>query len=218
MADESVSLYFRWLRDEVPSRFLEKILQIQPLVYEEAFSRTYHDPLLDEPEAHDLCGHQRHALFQTKLAAIAAECGFSCHALRNRRRTSHYRVVRIGRFLLTASAVHNPRERPRAARFRRQHAALNHALAFPTFDFMPEADLLDGEQSVYGIILHGPEVGEPNRPGFLRIGLPDVPCRSWLENVPVESLLIAQKATRAAEGEKILDLAKPRKKRKEGNQ
>ena len=66
----------RALAHNIPAHFLERVIQVLPQVYAEAYARTYKDPLFgpDSPEAHDLIGQERHYIFQAKLHEIASEC------------------------------------------------------------------------------------------------------------------------------------------------
>lgn len=213
---QPVSSYYEVLRDEIPTILLEKLRQSQRFIYEEAYGRAFMD-IFPEPEARDLIGHVRRALFETQLAKIAAECGLPCEVHTNKKRTEHHRVVRIGRLDLTAACVRSRKQKPRFAHYRTQ-ASISSLFAFPTFDFLPKPESYNKDR-LYIVVIHGPDPRAINRHGFVCIGIPDKNWRQWLELVSVDELLEAQKLrTEVAAKERVVDLAtpKPKKAKEEG--
>jgi hypothetical protein len=215
---QPVSAYFEILRDEIPTPFLEKLRQSGRFIYEEAYGRAFLD-IFPEPEARDLCGHIRRAIYESQLLKIANECGLACEVHSNKKRTEHHRVVRIGRLCLTASFVQTSQQKPRYAKYRNQ-AALSPIYAFPTFDFLPKPENYNHDE-IYAVVVHGHDHRTINRPAFLSVGIPNRRWKDWLELVPVDVLLEAQKQQRqTTPSEKIKDLVvpKPKKKKRTGEE
>jgi hypothetical protein len=202
------------LVEDLPHDFLVSLAAGGSQVYGEAWVRTYGDPLLgNSAEAHDLIGHERHALYQAHLARCASQAGLTCPALPNPAGTSFYRMLKSKRFLLTASAVQFPRERPRGARHRTQNAQINRLLPQTYLAFMEESKLHADPDAIYGIILHGPQTGNPREIGFATCAIPSADGRTWIHSEPIERLIQAQiQATNAAE--QIVDLAQPRRRQR----
>jgi hypothetical protein len=207
------SPYFELLRDEIPHSFLVKLQQKSRFIYEEAFGRAFHDPLLPRSEAKDLYPHIRRALFEAQLDAIASETGMVCETRTTKRGTAHYRVVRVGRILITASAVHSPHDKPRPAAFRQDTADLNQLQLFPPSNALVSPVELKSK-SVYVVIVHGPHLSALNEPGFIGFGVPREDWRRWLEMVPLTTLLDAQKERERSERESIIDNVQPKKRDK----
>jgi hypothetical protein len=211
-----VSPVIRWLVTDIPMAFLKALLQVAPQVYAEAHARTYGDPLFGRrsPEAHDLIGHERHALFQSRIPKIAEECGLSYAVALNSRGTSHYRLIRAGHFVLTASAVSSPNEQPRFAHFRKRNANINRLLAQRVLAFMPMAEVQSDKPASNGIIIHGPHAKNPKECGFMKIGIPSPSLTRWMFCESVEYLIAAQLSEAATiASENVVDNVHPRRRK-----
>lgn len=210
------SAILRAVTRSIPPKFIRRVRDIMPQVYAEAYGRTYGDPLFgkDSPEAHDLIGQERHFIFQARLPKIAQECGLSCPAVANPRGTSYYRLLRAGRFILTASAVRSPQETPRFALFRKQLAAVNNLLVQRVLEFMPLAEIQDKETGSFSaIIVHGPHYNNPALPGFIHLGVPSPRRQAWVFCEPLEYILQAYKVDFSAiAAETLLDKAQPKRR------
>lgn len=205
----------RWLTADLPVGFLQDLLRIAPQVYAESWTRTYGDPLFGRksPEAHDLIGHERNALFQSRLPAIAAAHHLSCVATLNPRRTSNYRLVRAGHFILTASAVRSQKDHPRLAVFRKRNAGINRLLAQRVLAFMPLAEIQSEQPGTNGIILHGPDSRNPRECGFVMIGIPSPTLKRWVFCESIQYLIAAHVEQDAAiTPELVLDNVHPRRR------
>jgi len=200
----------------IPLQFIKRVRDVMPQVYAEAFGRTYRDPLFgqDSPEAHDLIGQERHYIFQAKLPKIAQECGMSCPAVPNSRHTAYYRLIRTGRFMLTASAVKSPRETPRFAEFRKKLAAVNNLMVQRVLEFMPLAEIQDNDTGMFSaIIIHGPHPTNPAWPGFVQLGIPSPRRQKWVFCESLDYILEAYKVdTAAVAAETLLDKAQPKRR------
>lgn len=191
------SAMLRALARSVPSAFLRRTREVLTQVYAEAYSRTYGDPLFGprSPEAHDLIGQERHAIFQAKLPQIAKECGLACAALLNPRSTSTYRVVRSGRFMITASAVRSPKDHPRFALFRKQLSNVNTLLQQRVLGFMPLSEVQADDVGTFNaIIIHGANSRNPKEVGFIHMGIPSPRRQNWMFCEPIKYIIEAQLA------------------------
>ena len=205
------------LAHNIPAHFLERVIQVLPQVYAEAYARTYKDPLFgpDSPEAHDLIGQERHYIFQAKLHEIASECKLSSVATLNPRGTGSYRVIRAGQFVLTASSVRSPNDRPRFALFRKKLAAVNNLLVQRVLEFMPLAEIQSADVGTFtGIIIHGPQLHNPAEVGFVNLGIPSPRQKRWVFCEPLVYILRARNVDASpVTTETLLDKVQPRRLR-----
>ena len=205
------------LARNIPARFLKRVLQVLPQVYVEAYARTYKDPLFgrDSPEAHDLIGQERHYIFQAKLPEVASECKLGCAAALNPRSTGSYRVIRAGQFVLTASSVRSPNDRPGFALFRKKLAAVNNLLDQRVLEFMPLAEIQSADVGTFtGIIIHGPQLHNPSEVGFVSLGIPSPRQKRWVFCEPLDYILQAQKVDASpVTAETLFDKVQPRRRR-----
>lgn len=202
---------------ELPRKMVRELLQVLPLIYRDAYSRSFEDPAWEHSEAHDLCGHIRRTLVESRLRKIAIQNGLYAKPFRNFRATSNYTLVRAGRLVITQSAIQHEAQMVRPAMFRRQHSAINRVLAQPT---LPELEIhppeLFARGEVYAILFHGPRWGSPNELGFVTIGFPCSDSETTLYRFPLEAIAKAQAGVASVQ-DIIKDVAKPRLKRKKGN-
>jgi hypothetical protein len=217
MAD-SVEALTEMLIDEVPVGFVSGLVERTPLVYGEAYSRSYEEPTWDEPEAYYILGHNRRVIFERMFRDEAIKAGLTVD-VRDNGRNCRYTLVRAGRFILTASHVQGETDIIKRAIFRKQHASVNRLLLNPLLP-MPELDpaRLSDASSIYVLLLHGEEHKNPKQLGFMRAAFPSADSESYVENLCLfklhQEMLVRSRAIPAEEP--IIDIAQPRLKRQVG--
>lgn len=182
---------FKLVLDQVPSDFVRRVVEVLPNLYHEAYQRSFHDPALEAPEARYILPHQRRVLFERQFRRIASDCGLPTVILPHAGRNCGYTLVRAGQFVLTASAVRGENELVRPAVSRRQHATVNRFMRSPTFSFFNPPSIYEANE-IYGILLHGPDAGDQKLPGFACLGFSSADTRQWIENFPLQRVMLAQ--------------------------
>ena len=198
--------------DQIPEGFIRQISNVLPRVYNEAYVRSFHDPAWGEPEGLYILPHNRRVLFEYQFRQLALDSGLEASPWLHAGRNCVYTAVKSGQFLLTASAVESENDLTRPAVSRRQHASINRLLQNPTFAFIDTSNFYTVD-TIYTIVTHGPDKGEPKEPGFLSLGIPSSDGRSWVKRYPFVELLQGY-TSRKDTAEKVRDLAMPTLKRK----
>ena len=207
---------FDLILDYVPEVFIRRLMNITPIVYEEAWERSYSDPAWDSPEARFIHPLHRRVLLESQFRRIGKEVGLGTAVQFHNGRNCEYSAVKVGPFFATISAVETEKVFPRQAVSREQNAMVNCLLDQMTFpSFIPDSTD-DETQTIYAIITHGPDRSDLKKPGFLNFGIPRPSGRSWAEQYPFPKLVEGYNARRntAAGVETIPDMAAPRVKRK----
>jgi len=217
---DSVETLIEMLIDDVPLRFVKAVIERTPLVYKEAYSRSYEEPAWDEPEAQYIIGHNRRVVFEKMYRTEAINAGLAVDVQSNGRNCS-YTLVRSGRFILTASHVQNQSEVTKPALFREQFAGINKLLTNPLLPFLELDPLqLSRADNVYAIVLHGCESRNPQNVGFMRLAFPSADSEAYVANLCLFELQqkMALRKRAIPQEEKIVDLARPRLKKKKQNE
>lgn len=141
--------------------------------------------------AHDVFPHILRARVDSFLYSIGSRFGFSDVEARyepNKQSNSFHTVMKVGKVVLTSSAVEGPGVVPRNAEFRNEIADAQSRFIVDSgcnafvIDDMPTPD----DAVLYGLIIHGPEaygVKTPLRyiPGFVRVAFPNRSCSAYLD-------------------------------------
>jgi hypothetical protein len=163
--------------ESVPRQFLEDTIRCMYGAYREA-----HDYCLKEyepSEMHDLLPHVRRAMVERNWRAVAARHpGVSASAWPNSTASSYHTRIRSGRVILTASAVERPGALTRSAEFRNTYARTSQ-LSFEDADHASPT----GGESLYAILLHGPDPARIYGPGFVHVGFPAADSSGYVENI-----------------------------------
>ena len=180
---------FELTLDHVPEVFIRRLMHIVPIVYQEAWERSYSDPAWDEPEARFIHPLHRRVLVESQFRRIGREVGLDTRVELHNGQNCEYSVVRAGPFFVTVSAVETEKVFPRQAVSREQNSLVNFMLDQMTFPSMiPHASDEDA-QTVYAIITHGTDGGNLRSPGFLNFGIPRASGRSWAEQFSFTRLI-----------------------------
>jgi hypothetical protein len=214
----SVQALVEMLIADLPVKFISGLIERTPLVYQEAFSRSYEEPTWEEEEAYYILGHNRRVIFESMFRAEAVKAGLAVD-VKDNGRNCPYTLVRAGRFILTASHAHSQNDIIQRAIFRNQHAGVNRLLINPLLP-IPELDpaRLSEADSIYILLLHGEEFKNPRQLGFMRVAFPSAGTESYVENLCLfklhQEMLVRSNAI--PQEEPIIDLAQPRIKKKLG--
>ena len=128
---------FDLILDYVPEVFIRRLMNITPIVYEEAWERSYSDPAWDSPEARFI-----HPLHQESAPGEPISSDWKGGGARRQQSSSHngrnceYSAVKVGPFFATISAVETEKVFPRQAVSREQNSMVNFLLdqmTFPSF-------------------------------------------------------------------------------------
>lgn len=161
----------------VPNRFVQETLRCLYSAYRDADAQCRQD--FPMPEAHDLRGHLRRAMFERNWRTLATRyLDLSASAVRNHRRTSYYTQIVSGCVVLTESAVETPEAMVRKAVFR-QTLARSAQMVMP----FVEHDLPAPDALLYAILLHGPADESTSSPGFVHIAFPSKDCSTYLDRI-----------------------------------
>jgi hypothetical protein len=91
---------------------------------------------------------------------------------------SYHTKITAGRVVLTASSVPSPRSVVREAEFRKTYAQSSQHELFVKNPEPPQDDAL-----LYAILLHGPDVNDLKRPGFMTIAFPNSRCTEYVHAI-----------------------------------
>lgn len=125
----------------------------------------------------DAYGHVRRGYVEDGLMELAIKHGVDCVRQSNVNQTSSHIMLKMGRVILTASAVDGPTDLVMLADFRQTYARSNQ------MTFLPEEEVLEfreGIDYIYAILLHGPMVNDPTTPRFAMIQFPNSDCSDYL--------------------------------------
>ncbi len=193
------------MRKDFPSEFFRILAQLLDEAYVRAHEAVHTN--FSAEEAHDLLPVYRRAEVEKSLvhASSMFPTIVASRKLNNARNCSHVEIT-SGRFVLTASAVHYPRETVRSAIYR------ENLLEDPqiAFDFMGNDDRPTSDFH-YGIVLHGQDPNDPRRIGFVNVGFPDASSTGYHANFAIRDLYSSVSISQAdASEEKIADNAQPK--------
>lgn len=136
-------------------------------------------------EARDLLPYERKAKLDSSLKArLARYDGVIVESVPNASRNCWHTEVRIGRVVMTVSAVVRPSEMVRTARFR-QSLALRSQL------HLWERDEPGEDALFYAMLLHGPLGGRRilRAPAFVHVGFPDPECKAYIDRFDLSAYL-----------------------------
>jgi hypothetical protein len=167
------NVLFSVLEAEVPEGFFHSVIRSFWAAYEVAHNLAFanHAP----PEAHDLLPYLRRAKIEESLRDVASRSGLLNTYEKNEGKNAWYTQVRTSNCVFTASSVEGPQQMVRSAIFRETLAASAQLSLFSSNE--------EKGKAFYGILLHGPDVLEPSRPAFIRLGFPSKDCKAWVENI-----------------------------------
>lgn len=207
---------FDMIIDHVPEVFIRRLMDITPIVYQEAWERSYSDPAWDSPEARFIHPLHRRVLLESQLRRIGTDVGLETAVQSHNGRNCEYGAVKVGPFFVTISAVETEKVFPRQAVSREQNSRVNFMLDQMTFPSLIPDSTDDEMPTIYAIITHGPDRSDLKKPGFLNFGVPRPSGRSWAEQYSFTKLVEAYNARRNAVAgiETIPDRAAPSVKRK----
>ena len=176
---------------------------------------TYHT-------AHELYGYERRSRVETILQELRNEFGGVEVASASNRRGSYHTLIMLGKekMLLTASAIPQPRQMVRSAKFRKKYVAMavGNTDALQT-SFKVEGGELEVEEFdrtaidqgwIYGIILYSPSRTRRYLPGAVDIGFPhrlSTTYAGYIELKPAELRPAPAEPVVTVEKEPIPDLA-----------
>lgn len=173
--------------NDLPPDFTDELLTKMAWVYKEAKSKAFEDPDYEKPEARYLLPHFRRALTEVVLRKAANNAKMPADIRRASSGGYEYSIIQAGRLSLTVSYVDDYRRLPRPSKHRAQYSEINRYLSQREIEFEPRAvKSTPGEGAIYGIILHGPEFGNDEMPGFIRIGFPRQNCESWIDETTID--------------------------------
>lgn len=171
------------LANDLPPGFVRALRPRAEAVYRDAHDAVYRNAMLGDAEAEYLLGHQRRAMFETRLRDTAVEHGLTVVMERSRDeygRQQGCKFVRVvaGSFSLTACHVPSPGAFPRHSRTREQYSKIN--------EHADQLSLLPGESSpkdaeLYGVIVHSAEYGNKDQLQSISIGFPTRDYDGWLQ-------------------------------------
>jgi hypothetical protein len=214
MADDLSAALFDLAVHDLPRDFIREVARVLPVVYREAHARSFDDPAWEKPEGHDLCGHMRRALFESKFRKLARVHGLSATSFRNSKQTSYYTLARAGRLVITQSAVQHEWQMARPAGFRAQHAAVNDIFSYPLLPgIADDVPHLYDPGEIYAILFHGPDPTNPREFGFAAIGFPDSDSHRIISRFSLQKIARAQSAGLSPQ-ESIDDHVHPKIKRR----
>lgn len=166
------------VKKEIPLGWLYKWTHSLPSIYMNAFSET--KSLYDKPEAQDLIPYARRAKAEEVLRLISD--GYPQATATVEKNCAHnwnYTQVRFGTLIITASHVKHPDAVVRSARFRETLARPN--LQMHLFRSVEEE--VAGLNTYYGILLHGPDIRDPRKPGFAYLAFPSHDSASYVGKI-----------------------------------
>lgn len=158
-----------------PVEFQRDTLRCLLQDYKAAYDGCRQD--FDAPEAHDLRGHVRRAMFDRDWRTLARRYGAHATAETNAGNNCYHTRIVMGRAILTSSMVDAPTTLPRQASFRETYARTRQLTLFGT-DAPPPIDA-----PLYAILVHGPGPDDPSRPAFAFIGFPSPDCNEWVDKI-----------------------------------
>jgi len=131
-------------------------------------------------EGHDLYPIVRRAMFERNWRIrLLRHKDVEVQAEHNAGSNCYHTRARVGRVVITASAVDRPSEMARDATFRRTLAQAAQ-LVLPG---LPEVEE-DDDGYLYAILIHGPlAAGILRSPAFLHVGFPTPDCKSYVERI-----------------------------------
>lgn len=168
----------------VPPELLDDVAQVVLRAWKAAADHcleTY-----PHEEARDLFPYERRAKLDSSLKArLARYEGVTVESKHNAARNCWHTEVRIGRVVMTVSAVARPSEMVRVARFRESLAATAQAHLWEKERPRSEDDVL------YAMLAHGPLGGSRilRVPTFVHVGFPDAECKAYLDRFDLASYL-----------------------------
>ena len=164
LADEPEGLMWWWLRDAIVRGWINTDRQMKELEYEEEIQ---HDSF-----GQFLFANVHHNVYQLR----GLQLGMTVEMRLNRRKTAHHAIVKIGHKKVTVSAVPDQHSWPRYADFRNDCAtrqlAFTYDLDSNTFGLQAPPSfesLLEGRETKYYQILHGPNPEDRQKLGFVQV-------------------------------------------------
>ena len=154
--------------------FLQDVVRVLANCYRGAHAecRLQYPPA----EAHDLYPIVRRAMVESQLREVAeGYAEISAPSKPNHAGTSYYRLLSSGNVFLTVNAVEHPNTKVRRAMFRETYAEVSQPNLFGE---PPEEGT-----TLYGILLHGPEVLNKTRPEFAHIAFPNKDCSDYVGRI-----------------------------------
>jgi len=159
----------------VPADFVEDALGSVFEQYSAAYENC--DSLMDASERHDVLAAMRRAMIETEIRNVARRYPTAVvQTLMNKRRTSHYTLLKFGAVDLTVAKSGSPLALPRPALLRTNLFEEAQASLF-------DREVAKPSDRLYGILIHGPArrkkrdeetpVANPKFPSFARIVFPD---------------------------------------------
>jgi hypothetical protein len=162
---------------DIPPAFVTRFLDAAAWAYREAWQRAENDPSLTDAAKDDLIPHLRRALIESKLHEVGLDCGLRVESERVSSGAYRYVAARSGRFVLTCSKTSGRNAVPRGSIFRDQYAEINEHLNQASL-FPATSD--PGAESLYGIIVHGPD-GKGDKIGFCCVGFLSPDKQEWVQ-------------------------------------
>jgi hypothetical protein len=174
------------IQESIPDGYLEATFHGLLASYEwaEVLTRRYR-----RPERKSVFGHIRRAEFETAWQDISRVFGVDVSIGSNSHGGSEHAIVRMGRIVLTESAIDDIGEFPPDAKFRE-----NLALQARQVDWMrPSQPLRDPDSSIYVIFTYGLR-GAP-QPYFAQLIVPDETGTYTYDRISLTQKLIEARAT-----------------------
>ena len=131
-------------------------------------------------EAHDIRPYLRRSFIEQDVRKAAREFPpMIASAVLNSVNNCYHTEIRVGRVVLTISAVETPETIVRDARFRLAYAN-EPQMAMPIIE---RDDIPTWERSVYALAIHGPNPRQRGLPGFMHIVFPVPDCSEYAARI-----------------------------------
>lgn len=167
-----------YLIADVPPAFVTRLLAAADWVYKEAHAHVQNNPLLGDAERAYVEPHYRRALFERQMMDAALDSGLRAETARVASGAAQYNVVHAGRLVLTCSKTSSRYVVPRACSFREQYSDINEHIDQRQLFPMPSNP---GAESLYCIIIHGPDAARPGELDYCCFGFPTRDLEKWAQ-------------------------------------
>lgn len=155
----------------------QRLVRMMFHVYRHAYDLC--EEWLDGPEGHDVLPILRRGFVERSLRFEMAKVeDATATAEQNKAGNCFHTRVKIGRIVLTESAVDSPDALVRTAEFRNAYAVMYQlAMSFVAQEPPPS----DGY--IYSVLLHGPEPNKRGMPGFVHIAFPNPSWTKYVDRI-----------------------------------
>ncbi len=163
---------------DLPPAFVTRFQEAATWAYQEAWERVRNDTLITDDGRQQLMPGLRRVLLEAKLQGIALDSGLRAESEKVSSGAYRYVAVRAGRLVLTCSKTSGRNAVPRTCEFRGQYSDINEHIdqqsLFPVCSS-------PGRESVYCIIIHGPDARNKGDIGLCCFGFPSTDMQTWVQ-------------------------------------